>query len=147
MIEHLLIPISLFAAATTLAADDTASVILRMERAALDRSDRGDVGGFLEISAPDVTYFDPFLDKPIRGLDALRAYYAKMSGASGKGEMSNAHVQAAGDTAVLTFQYVYRFDNSDRAERWNTTEVYKKTKDGWRIIHTHWSFLKPALAK
>jgi ketosteroid isomerase-like protein len=128
--------------------DDTASLIIRMERAALDRSDRGDVGGFLEISAEDVTYWDPFIDKPVRSLEALRAYYKQFTADdTGKGEMSNAHVQVAGNVAVLTFNYVFRFEKSGKMHRWNTTEVYKKTKEGWRIIHTHWSFSKPEPAK
>jgi ketosteroid isomerase-like protein len=27
------------------------------------------------------------------------------------------------------------------------TEVYRRDPEGWRIIHTHWSFLKPQLAQ
>ena len=39
------------------------STILGLEKAALDRWCKGDPTGFLEISAPDVVYFDPFLEK------------------------------------------------------------------------------------
>lgn len=123
------------------------SAILRMERAALDRSDKGDPGGFLEISDPGVVYIDPTLDKPIRGLAELRAYYKNFGGGEpGAGEILNANVQVAGDAAVLTFNYVSRGLRSGRIQRWNATEVYRRTKDGWRIVHTHWSFLKPQLA-
>jgi len=38
----------------------TAEMIVAMERAALERWGRGDPDGFLDISAPDVSYFDPF---------------------------------------------------------------------------------------
>jgi len=127
---------------------DVGSAIIAMERAALDRSDKGDVSGFLEISDPDVTYFDPFLDQPIRGREALRKYYAGFaSDEQGSGQMLNAKVQVAGDVAVLTFNYITNLEKSGRVNRWNATEVYRRTKDGWRIIHTHWSFLKPTLAK
>lgn len=41
--------------------DQLVSTIIDLERGALDRWGRGDPSGFLEISAPDVVYFDPFL--------------------------------------------------------------------------------------
>jgi ketosteroid isomerase-like protein len=46
-------------------------------------------------------------------------------------------VQVAGDVAVLTFN----FESWTKFVRyyWNTTEVYRRTDQGWRIIHTHWS--------
>ncbi len=123
---------------------DVPSTILAMERAALDRSDRGDPDGFLEISDPEVTYFDPDLERPIYGLEALRAYYhtAPFSVQS-SGEMSNAKVQSSGDVAVLTFNYTSKILKPQRVIRWNATEVYRRTSNGWRIIHTHWSYLKP----
>jgi ketosteroid isomerase-like protein len=125
---------------------DVPSTIIAIERAALDRSDKGDTEGFLEISAPEVTYFDPFLEQPIHGLEALRAYYRKFPASEPiSGEMSNAKVQVSGDVAVLTFNYASRRSRS--TVRWNATEVYRRGADGWRIIHTHWSFLKPQLAK
>jgi ketosteroid isomerase-like protein len=43
--------------------------------------------------------------------------------------------------AVLTFNlfsYV-----GDKASKWNCTEVYRLEKNGhWKIIQTHWSFIK-----
>ena len=33
-----------------------------------------------------------------------------------------------------------------RVQRWNCTEVYHHTAQGWRIIQTHWSWTKPQLA-
>lgn len=125
---------------------DVPSTIIAMERAALDRSDKGDPQGFLEISDPEVTYFDPFLERPIHGLETLRAYYQKFSVPEGTaGEMSNSKVQVSGDVAVLTFNYASA--TPQRVTRWNTTEVYRRGANGWRIIHTHWSYLKPQLAQ
>jgi ketosteroid isomerase-like protein len=119
-----------------------------MERAALDRSDKGDAEGFLEISHPDVVYFDPFLEKPIHGLEELSAYYRRGFGAEEPlaGEIVHPKIQVSGDTAVLTFNYVVKGRQSGRVIRWNATEVYRQTGDDWRIIHTHWSFLQPKLA-
>jgi hypothetical protein len=117
---------------------DIASTIIAMERAALDRSDKGDTSGFLEISDPDVVYIDSFLDKPLYGLAALTAYYAKFTESGGRGEMLNAKVQVLGDTAVLTFNYKNKIRHG-----WNCTEVYRHTEKGWRIVQTHWSLVKP----
>ncbi len=126
---------------------DVASVIIKMERAALDRSDKGDTDGFLEISDPDVVYFDPFLDEPIHGLKELTAYYHKNSGDDpGRGEMLRTRVTVAGDMAVLTFNYVSTKPGSGSTRCWNATEVYRRSQGVWRIIHTHWSLTKPVLA-
>jgi ketosteroid isomerase-like protein len=123
----------------------TQSMILAMERAALDRSDKGDPGGFLEISDPDVTYFDPLIEEPIHGLEALRAYYRQWPAlAPSKNEMTNAKVQVSGEVAVLTFNYTSKTPKG--VVRWNTTEVYRRGAKGWRIIHTHWAYRKPQLA-
>ncbi|HEY0594039.1 MAG TPA: nuclear transport factor 2 family protein [Thermoanaerobaculia bacterium] len=50
-------------------------------------------------------------------------------------------VQASGDVAVLTFNYVSRGSN-EATTRWNCTEVYRLVNGAWRIIQTHWSFTK-----
>jgi hypothetical protein len=42
---------------------NTESVIIEMEKAALDRWAKGDPSGFLEIYAPDIVYFDPSLER------------------------------------------------------------------------------------
>jgi ketosteroid isomerase-like protein len=119
-----------------------AATIIAMERAALDRSDKLDPDGFLELSDPGVVYIDPSLEQPIVGLDNLRKYYNSFGdgGTPAPGEMLNSKVQVMGDTAVLTFNY-RRKDGKE--PRWNATEVYHKTKQGWRIVHTHWSYINP----
>lgn len=124
---------------------DIAKEIVAIERAALDRSDKNDVSRFLEISDPDVSYFDPFLEKPIHGREALRAYYKKVfvGESSAKGEMSNVKVQVFDGFAVLTFNY--RDVSKESAVHWNATEVYRLTKDGWRIVHTNWAYTQPKL--
>ena len=59
---------------------DVASLILSMERIALDRWGKGDPSGFLEISGPDVVYFDPFLERRLDGFKALTDHYEKIRG-------------------------------------------------------------------
>lgn len=123
-------------------ADDAADVIA-LERAALDRWGRGDPSGFLEICAPDVVYFDPFLDVRLDGRDALAAHYEPIRGKVfiSRYEMENAKVQLVGDAAVLTFNFV-SYGGSEDAVRWNCTEVYRRAGRSWQIIQTHWSFTR-----
>ena len=126
--------------------DDVSLQIINMERAALDRWGRGNPDGFLEISAPEVAYFDPFLPQRIDGLSTLRKYYAELRGKIhiDSYDIVDPVVQVHGDVAILTFGFVSRGGGDEM--RWNTTEVYRRGEDGWRIIHTHWSFTQPELA-
>jgi len=120
--------------------------VLEMERTALDRWGKGDPDGFVEICDPEVVYFDPFLPWPIDGLDALRQYYSELRGKIkiDSDEILDPKVQVHGEIAVLTFRFDSR--GSDREMHWNATEVYRLNSDGWRIIHSHWSFTQPKLA-
>ena len=119
---------------------DTASTIVAMERAALDRWGNGDPSGFLEISDPDVVYFDPFVDRRVDGLAALTERYEGIRGQVhvDRYELVNPMVAVIGDAAVLTFNHVSW--NMSRCTRWNCTEVYARRGATWRIISTHWSY-------
>ena len=116
--------------------------LLVLERAALDRWGKGDPDGCLEISAPEVTYFDPFLEQRLDGIAALAAWYAPIRGKIriDRDQIIDPRVQLYGETAVLT----YRYDShgSESAMRWNCTEVYHRYAGNWKIVHTHWSFTK-----
>jgi hypothetical protein len=113
-----------------------------MERAALDRWGKGDPSGFLEISAPDVVYFDPFQPCRMDGIDTLRRYYEGIRGIVhiDRDEIIRPQVQVIGDAAVLTFNFVSW--SGEKQNRWNCTEVYARREDKWRIVQTHWSFTK-----
>ena len=51
-------------------------------------------------------------------------------------------VQVAQNIAVLTFNLDSYL--SDKVIKWNCTEVYKRNPDNqWKIIQTHWSYVKP----
>lgn len=129
------------------AQDDLSETIIAMERAALDRWGRGDPSGFLEISAPDVVYFDPFLERRIDGREALARYYEPARGkiSIARYELLNPLVQFVDDMAVLTFNYV-SYGGTEDAHRWNCTEVYRRSGDRWEIIQTHWSYTKAVRA-
>ena len=122
------------------AIDAVATEIIGMDRAALDRWGTGDPSGYLEICAPDVVYFDPFLERRIDGLAGLTAHYDGIRGKIriDRYELLNPLVQQDGKLAVLTFNYVSW--GSEGESRWNCTEVYRRDSNGWRIIQTHWSY-------
>jgi len=131
------------------AQSDVAQTVIAMERAALDRWGKGDPGGFFEIMATPLTYFDPMTEKRIDGQADLRKYIAPYTGKIKieRVEMIDAKVQQSGDMAVLTFNlndYGARVgDGPKMTMRWNSTEVFQRINGSWKIIHSHWSYLKP----
>jgi ketosteroid isomerase-like protein len=126
--------------------ESIADMILGLERAALERWGNGDPDGFLELSAPDVSYIDPFQARPLGNREELKELYDGIQGTVKieSSEMVNARVQEAGEVAVLSFQFFSR--GSEGSMKWNASKVYRKFPEGWRIIHTHWSLVQPKLA-
>ena len=135
---------------------EVAEHIISLERSALDRWIRADPDGYLGLYEKDATYFDPFREKRIDGLDELNAQLATMRGVAlpftePRYDMIDPVVRVEGDIAVLTFNLVnYGKPLGSVVEtvlsRWNATEVYRHVDGAWRIIHTHWSFTQPQLA-
>jgi len=119
--------------------EDLTAEIVKLERAALDRWAKGDPSGFLDLSSADVVYFDPFVERRLDGLEALKSYYESLRGKVkiDRYELINPRVEVCGDAAVLTFNYVSYM--GETRSKWNCTEVYMREASGWRIIHTHWS--------
>ena len=129
---------------------DPAAEVIALERAALDRWGQGDPSAYLALFAPDVTYFDPFQERRVDGVEAMTALFAPITGQIrvDRYDMRDPVVQQCGDVAVLTFNLVsYRTDGGrERAiSSWNSTEAYRRTPQGWRIFHSHWSFIQPEL--
>lgn len=127
--------------------ESTASTILALERAALDLWGNGDPDGALGLVAADISYVDPFQERPLRNRAELEELYERLRGTVKieSSEIVNARVQEAGDIAVLSFQFFSR--GSEGSMKWNATEVYHRSAEGWRIIHTHWSYVQPKLAE
>jgi len=151
-----MIPLAALAAALTLACQrNTDGVepeqIIAMERAALDRWGKGDPQGYLEVMAPEVTYFDPMQAKRVDGLPAMKSLLVPLTGkvTVRRYDMVDPKVQRHGDVALLTFNLVSYQAQPDGAEkavaRWNSTETYARLEGQWRIIHSHWSYIKPEL--
>jgi ketosteroid isomerase-like protein len=116
-----------------------ASELIALERQALDRWGAGDPSGYLEISAPDVTYFDPFQERRVDGLETLTALYESIRGTIhiDRYELMHPTVQLCSDTAILSFRLVSHM--GETSMQWNCTEVYRQSAPDWRLIHTHWS--------
>jgi ketosteroid isomerase-like protein len=121
---------------------ETTAAIIALESAALERWGNGDPSGFLEICAPDIVYFDPYLEMRIDGREALTQYYKTFWGQVrfDRFELLNPCVQVGSELAVLTFNYVSYA--GDKSSRWNCTEVYRQVGDCWQIIQTHWSYTR-----
>ena len=131
-------------------ASDPTAEIVALERAALDRWGQGDPSAYLGLFEPDVTYFDPFQERRVDGAAAMAALFAPVTGVIrvDRYDMLDAAVQQAGELAVLSFNLLsYRTDDGRERviSKWNATEVYRRTAAGWRIVHSHWSFTKPAV--
>ena len=89
--------------------------------------------------------------KRIDGQEALKRYIAPFTGKIKieKVEMIDPKVQRSGDLAVLTFNLVdygaQMGDSPKTTARWNATEVYQRLNGRWKIVHSHWSYVKPLL--
>jgi ketosteroid isomerase-like protein len=121
--------------------------ILGLERMAMERWSRGDPWGFIEISAPEVTYFDTGTPQRINGREALSAEYAQREGKIFFNVMDFVapSVQICGELAVLNYRFLTtRLDPDKTVARrtpWNCTEVFAQIDGQWKIIHTHWSYI------
>jgi ketosteroid isomerase-like protein len=127
---------------------DIASDVIALERAALDRWGAGDPVGYVELFADDITYFDPLQERRVDGRAAMVALMESIAGKIrvDRYDMMHPVVQQVGDVALLSFNLVsYRTDGGvERAiSSWNSTEVYRRTPEGWRIFHSHWSYIRP----
>ena len=137
-------------------ADNLSEEIIAMERSAIDRWITGDPWGYLSSYAPEVTYFDPEQEKRVDGLEAMKTLFAPMKDTKSpirepRYEMINPKIQRHGDVALLTFNVINYGKLPNQGEtvlaRWNSTEVYGRIDGQWKIIHSHWSFIKPELKR
>jgi len=125
--------------------------ILDLEKEAMERWQNGDPMKWAEISAEEITYVDPGITKPVVG---IADYVKYLKGLEGKvryqiSEFIDPKISRYGDLAVLTYNYRSAVSGEDGSvagqTKWNTTEVYCFRKGEWKIIHTHWSYLKHKL--
>jgi ketosteroid isomerase-like protein len=121
---------------------------MALESAAMERWRKGDPWGFIELYAPEVTYFDTGTPKRVNGLDALRTELAQREGKIHYDVMEfiSPEIRARANMAVLSYRFFSTRLNPDGsvADRtpWNCTEVYAMMGGKWRILHNHWSFIR-----
>jgi ketosteroid isomerase-like protein len=122
--------------------------ILPLEKAAMERWRNGDPTGFVELSAEDILYVDPGLSKPIQGIEAYRVYMKLVEGKVHyqKSEFIGAKTVIVGEAILLTYNYRSSALTPDgmvsSQTPWNSTEVYFRREGEWKIVHSHWSFVK-----
>lgn len=134
--------------------ESSSEEVIAVERSALDRWIVSNPDGYLEVAAPEITYFDPFQERRIDGLEALTTMLDPIRGiqlpfTEPRYEMIAPKVQLYGDVALLTFNLVNYGKIGGQTEsvlaRWNSSEVYRRVEERWQLVHSHWSFVKPAL--
>jgi ketosteroid isomerase-like protein len=127
--------------------EGVAGELLALEAAAMERWRKGDPWGFIEISAPDVTYFDTGTPQRINGRKALSAEYARREGKIFFDVMDfvGPFAQVSGDMAVLFYRFLSTGLNPDGSVEsripWNCSEIFVRTDGRWQIAHTHWSLI------
>ena len=117
--------------------------IVAQRRPALERFYQGDPSGYRELFADELTYFDPRSGGRLDGISALRDYYAPLEGQINvpRYEVLNSKIQLHGDIGVFTSTLNEYASEGPASVRWNSTEVYRRIGEEWRIIHAHWSVI------
>lgn len=126
--------------------------LMALEKSALDRWIVANPDGYLELAAPDITYFDPYQEKRVDGVETLKELLGPIKGiklpfTDPRYEMIAPKVQLYGDVALLTFNLINYAKLDGEVEsvlaRWNSSELYRRVDGQWRLVHSHWSYLNP----
>jgi ketosteroid isomerase-like protein len=117
--------------------------MIELEEGALARWIKGDPSGYLELYAPDASYLAEGLEARVDGLEALRALFAPMDGTPLVHEavLVNPLVTRVGEVAWLACNVDSFSETGERVRRWNCTEIYRRRKGDWKIVHSHWSIV------
>lgn len=128
--------------------------VIAMEKAGLDRWGEGDPQGLLDLYAADITYFDPVQEKRVDALDAMKTIYRAIAGKVKiqRSEMIDPKVQKIGSAAILTYNLVNDVvltpvGPTNIRVTWNVSTVYALVDEEWKIVHSHFSYVKPQLVK
>jgi ketosteroid isomerase-like protein len=131
-----------------------AETILGIERSANERWNKGDCSGYLETYSEDITYFDPATERLLVGRKAVEAHIRSIyrNPRIVRSEYRNPEVAVSEDGNLAVLSYNLRNFVADNVggekllTNWNSTEVYRLSDGGWRIVHSHWSFAQhPAI--
>jgi len=119
--------------------DEACRAVLELELAALDRWIQGDSMGFAELAGEGMTYCEPFLLDRLDGREAFVAHMTAIRGQvrADRYELRDPVFHHEGDLVVMSFRF--RSWVGERAQPWMATSVYRRTPQGWRQMHSHWS--------
>jgi ketosteroid isomerase-like protein len=123
-------------------------MILANERVAVERWRHGDPMGWVEIAAGEVTYIDPELAQPARGLPACRGHWEALGRRvrCASAELIAPRVTVFGELAVLSYDCVASYlGEAGRVVRrtpWHCTEVHGLVGGGWMVVHIHRSHVR-----
>ena len=117
-------------------------LIAQLRPMLIERWYGGDPYGYIELCTDDVTLFAPGTNGRLAGRAAMRKMYAAAEGkiVVPHVEIVDPKIRVFDDSALLTYT-VREFAKGDPAPsgRWDTTELYRRVGDDWRIVHAHWS--------
>ncbi|MBN2631975.1 MAG: nuclear transport factor 2 family protein [Bacteroidales bacterium] len=120
--------------------------IIALERSALDKWAQSNTGGYVNISADDVTWFDfnPGAQLRMDGIQEVRKFLEPLSGniPPHTYDLVDPKVQVYGSTAVLTFHWKASMADGTPLGGWKATSVYTLKDDNWRQVHAHWSVVQ-----
>jgi len=119
--------------------------IIGLEKVALDKWFKGDTSGYLNLwSQKDFSYFDGAVERRVDSYADIKKLVLKnVEGKlfADKYDFEYPRVQGGEDMAILTYQLYAKTSLIDM--KYNCIEVYQKEEDGWKVIHSTWSFIRP----
>jgi len=119
--------------------------VIGLEKGALDKWFKGDTSGYLNLwSQKDFSYFDSSKEHRVDSYAEIKKFV--LDNVEGKlfadtYDFEDPRVQINGDTAILTYQLYAKTSLNEM--RYNCIEIYQKEDDGWKVIHSTWSFIRP----
>lgn len=125
-------------------ADEAQSAVWEKIQAANDRWASGDPMGFLECSAPDITWSEPFTPQNrVSGYEALKTFLEDFKGQipPHEHELLDPMFQFYNDMMIVTYRYQGSLEG-ELANPWKVTAVYRYMDGDWLSVHENWSEVK-----
>jgi len=123
---------------------ELADHLIGLEKKALDKWFKGDVSGYQTLwSGRSFTYFDAVVTERIDDFETITKFLKSIDGKlfADSYEFRNPRIQFGKDIAVLTYQLFAKTNLIDM--EYNVIEVFQEEPDGWHVIHSTWSFIRP----
>jgi len=125
-------------------AEEAQAAIWEKIQSANSRWASGDPMGFLEVSAPDITWSEPFTPQNrVKGYDALKTFLEGFKGKipPHKHELLDPMFQFYNDIVIVTYLYQATVEE-EISNPWKVTAVYRYLDDDWLAVHENWSEVK-----